>query len=305
MSNNHKEINEYRKFTAPAEIHKSVNSLIGMLEGIKLDFVLNQMEVDEIVNWCNLQRRFENKFPFSEIIPLIDKALSDGILTEEEIEDILWLCKNVIHHDGFNTYYNVVTSALQELHGIIHGVMADNKLTETEVIRMFDWMEDREFLKGFYPFDEIYSLLIAIKSDGVISEDEKNMLKAYFTNFIDTRASYNINEMEMKELQSKYSVQGICAVCPEIIIDGKTFSFTGTSSKAKRKEIAEIITNNGGIFNNNVTQQTDYLIVGDNGNPCWAFSCYGRKVEKAVELRKNGHQILIVHENDFWDETYI
>lgn len=31
----------------------------------------------------------------------------------------------------------------------------------------------------------------------------------------------------------------------------------------------------------------------------WAFSCYGRKVEKAVQLRKDGSQVIIVHENDF------
>lgn len=31
-----------------------------------------------------------------------------------------------------------------------------------------------------------------------------------------------------------------------------------------------------------------------------AFSCYDRKVEKAVKMRKEGHQILIIHEGDFW-----
>ena len=57
----------------------------------------------------------------------------------------------------------------------------------------------------------------------------------------------------------------------------------------------------GGIFKDSVVKNTDFLIVGDEGNPCWAFSCYGRKVEKAIELRKSGSKIQIVHENDFWD----
>lgn len=299
-----KEMEEYRRFTQPAEIHKAVNSLIGLLEGVKIDSKINEMELEEVINWCNLQRRFKKKFPFSEIIPMIDDALEDGVLTAEEIEDILWLCKNVIHEDGFNIYYDVVTSSLQKLHGIIHGVMADNVLTDEEISRMFDWMSDHEFLKGYYHFDEIYSLLIAIKTDGVISEDEKNMLKAYFGNFIDTRSSYNVNEVEIKKLQEQYLVNGICAVDPEIQFEGKVFSFTGTSSRVKRKEISELINNLGGIFKNNVTLDTDYLIVGDNGNPCWAFSCYGRKVERAVELRKSGSPILIVHEADFWDAVY-
>jgi hypothetical protein len=57
----------------------------------------------------------------------------------------------------------------------------------------------------------------------------------------------------------------------------------------------------GGIPLDSVTEDTDYLIVGDNGNLAWAFSCYGRKVERAVELRKKGHRIAIIHEFDFCD----
>ncbi len=48
-------------------------------------------------------------------------------------------------------------------------------------------------------------------------------------------------------------------------------------------------------------KNTDYLIVGNAGNPCWAYSCYGRKIEQAVDLRKAGGKIKIVNEIDFWD----
>lgn len=49
------------------------------------------------------------------------------------------------------------------------------------------------------------------------------------------------------------------------------------------------------------SKKVNYLVVGGEGNPCWAYACYGRKVEKAVELRRQGHPIVIVHENDFHD----
>ena len=57
----------------------------------------------------------------------------------------------------------------------------------------------------------------------------------------------------------------------------------------------------GGIPTDSINKRTDYLIVGDNGNPAWAFSCYGRKVEKALSLRKDGHTITMIHEFDFSD----
>jgi hypothetical protein len=50
-----------------------------------------------------------------------------------------------------------------------------------------------------------------------------------------------------------------------------------------------------------VIKELDYLIVAAERNLCWAFSCYGRKVEAAMDLRKSGTRLTIVHENDFWD----
>lgn len=111
----------------------------------------------------------------------------------------------------------------------------------------------------------------------------------------------NLSSYDLDELKNKYSVDGICAICQEIDFDGTTFCFTGQSKRAKRKEIAEIIESLGGKFNNNVTKKTRYLIVGNDGNPCWAFSCYGRKIEEAVNRRKNGQTLTIVNEIDFWD----
>lgn len=57
------------------------------------------------------------------------------------------------------------------------------------------------------------------------------------------------------------------------------------------------------LFTNSVSRKVIYLVVGNNGNPCWMFFCYGRKVERAMQLRKEGYSIMVVHENDFWDEV--
>jgi hypothetical protein len=304
MGKNYLEIDDYRIYTSKAEVHKAVNSLIGMITGIGIDGIINGDEISEIMNWCNLHRYLENKSPFLEIFPIIDCAILNNQFEPEDIQDILWLCNTVLKGDKFNGYYDIITSSIQQLEGVLHGVLADNELSDTEIIQLSKWMDEHDFLKGTYPFDEINSLLVSTLEDGIISDEERQILFAFFSNFIDTKMSYNINEFDIKALQSKYSISGICAVCPEISFENKIFCFTGTSRKGTRNEIAEIIKNNGGSFNNNVTKQTDYLIVGGEGNPCWAFSCYGRKVEKAVELRKNGSKIIIVHENDFWDEIY-
>lgn len=184
----------------------------------------------------------------------------------------------------------------------MHGMLSDGILSNSELKQLNDWLNENDDLGGTYPFDEIYSLLLAAKEDGVISDDEKNMIKAFCLNFIDTRESYNIHEDEVKRLQAEYCTHGICAVCPDISFVDKTFCFTGASKRASRNEIASIIEDKGARYINGVSSKIDYLIIGGDGSPCWAFSCYGRKVEQAMNLRKNGHKIVIVHENDFWDK---
>lgn len=292
------EIEEYRHFTKPAELHKAINTLKGIVAGITMEGGTSAAEMEELMNWCTLHQHLIDRHPFSELIPMIRTAQEDGVVSEDEAQDILWLCNNFVVN---NEYYDVTTSAMQYLSGMLHGMLADNELADREISVLRDWLDAHEFLKGSYPFDEIDSLIVASSADGVIDEKERQEMKAFFSNFIDMSMSINLNQLELEELQKTYSIDGICAVCPEIEFKGKTFCFTGQSYKSTRNEIAEIVVNKGANFSKNITQKVDYLIIGNAGNPCWAYSCYGRKVEQAVNFRKTGHNIVIVNETDFWD----
>ena len=297
-----KELHEYRRFMKKEEMHKALNSLFGILTGVAADGSISDEESNEIRNWYSLHVHLIKIHPFSDILPAIDMAFADNMLDIEEINGALWLCQRFLDTQNDRLYFDCVTSQIQHLEGMLHGIISDGVISDNEILALTEWLNDNDHLCGIYPFDEIYSLLVAATEDGSVSDDERNMLKAFFATFVDTRVSYNIHENDISELQKQYSIGGICAVCPEIVIKGKTFCFTGVSKKATRREIACIIENAGGIYNDRITDNTDYLIVGADGNPCWAFSCYGRKVEKAVNMRKEGHKIVIVHEYDLWDE---
>lgn len=292
------EIEEYRMFTGPAELHKAVNTLKGIVAGITTDDKINIDEVNELSHWCMCHAHLIDRHPFNELIPLIQSVYEDGIITDSEAKDIIWLCNNFVSDAD---YYNLITSSLQFLSGMIHGILSDNEISDEEIHMLKKWTTANDFLAGCYPFDEIESLLLSILEDGIITPEERDALKAYLSNFIDLKSSYNLNDYELSSLKEKYSISGICAACQEIDFDGNLFCFTGQSLKAKRKEIADLIISLGGKFNNNITNKTRYLIVGNDGNPCWAFSCYGRKVEDAVNRRKSGQLLTIVNEVDFWD----
>ena len=289
---------EYRQFTKPAELHKAINTLRGLVAGINSDLAVGDKEVTELAHWCELHAHLRDRHPFSEILPVVEHAYEDGVVTEDEAKDILWLCNNFVDD---SSYYDMMTSSIQFLAGMLHGLLAEGELSDREITTLKAWIDANDFLAGTYPFDEINSLLHVVLEDKKITADEREKLMAFFGNIIDFTASYNLSEKDFSQLREKYSIGGICAVCPEIVFEGKLFCFTGESYRAKRAEIAETITRLGGKARSSVSAKTDYLVVGNAGNPCWAYACYGRKIEEAVNLRKEGAGVVIVNETDFWD----
>jgi len=66
----------------------------------------------------------------------------------------------------------------------------------------------------------------------------------------------------------------------------------------RRKDIQDIVISKGGIPVERVTKTLDYLVIGALSNPCWAYSTYGRKIDSAMSMNRNGASIAIVHEDD-------
>ena len=295
---NCKEIKDYRIFTKKSEMDKAISTLCGLMHGIQIDEKINEHEMAELLNWCNVSSSFVSYSPFREIVTMIQNAASDGVITQEEYYDIMWVTDRAMDD---NLYYDICTKGIQYLQGILYGLMADNQINDTEIQKLSDALTDLEYLKGTYPYDELENVLTNILQDGIVTEEEREYLTAFCAEFVDTTASLNIHKPDIDALKAKYNIGGLCALCPDIEFKDKIFCFTGASTRHTRNEIAGIITQLGGIFKNSVTKKTDYLIVGDDGNPCWAYSCYGRKVEQALSLRKEGQKIVLVHENDFWD----
>lgn len=291
------EPNEYQRFTKPAELHKAINTLRGLVAGIGTDFAVEQPEIEELAHWCSLHAHLRDRHPFSEIIPLLEVICEDGIITKEEGKDILWVCSSFADNGN---YYDEITASIQLLEGMIHGMMADSTLSPTEIKGLKSWIDANDFLAGTYPFDEINALLYEVLEDGKVTKKEREMLLAFFSNLIEFKNSLNLVEQDYVDLREKYSISAVCTLDPDVKIEGHTFCFTGASYHGTRDELAETVKKLGGIFRGSVSAKTDYLVIGDGGSAAWAYSCYGRKIESAINNRKQGKSTLIIREEDFW-----
>lgn len=297
----HPDHSSYAPLTRRQRVDKAVNVFHGLVRGITIDSQLNAEEIEELLNWTREYADLIGRAPFKELNQKLTEVLADGQIDPEEQEDLLWVCRNLSPESD---YYDAITNDIQQLHGVMHGIMADGRVTMEEATGLQGWLDDHADLKGTYPYDELDSLLTVILQDKQIDEQEQEVLRSFFEDFIEYSFAKKVQTESQRvkaRLPKTFTLPGICAMCPEVAFDGRVFTFTGTSTKATRKRIVDQITELGAAFSPNVTSQTHYLVVGAGADPCWAFSCYGRKVEKAVEVRKSGGSILIVHESDFWD----
>ena len=73
---------------------------------------------------------------------------------------------------------------------------------------------------------------------------------------------------------------------PDVLIEGNTFVLTGTFVSGKRADVERLLKDLGGLTGKNVTNTTKYLVIGIIGSDNWIHSSFGRKIEKAVDLRE-------------------
>lgn len=286
---------DIRCFNSPRRLEKAMHTLEGVLRGVTMDGRVDDQELIVLSAWLGEHVEFQRKHPFTEIVPRIERIINERIVDEEERADVLWLCSQFT---SGSQHFDLITSDLQKLHGIMGGVAADSKISVDELRALREWMDEKEHLHGCWPFDEVNSLVTSVMADGRIDPTEHDAVLHFFA---DVLAFLNHKALGRKVEGVPPFRGGICAVQPNIVIADRSFCFTGAPKYGPKRVLQDAVAERSGIVEKNVVKELDYLVIGAEGNECWAYSAYGRKVEKAIEQRKAGGKVQIIHEFDFWD----
>lgn len=91
----------YFAFTPKSRLDKAIKSLAGIIEGISIDAEINKKELSFLSDWVREYEAVRNMHPFNELIPVVEEALADRILTEDEKLDILWLSEKLSSKSSF------------------------------------------------------------------------------------------------------------------------------------------------------------------------------------------------------------
>ena len=169
---------------------------------------------------------------------------------------------------------------IDELIGICRGVIADNTTNIQEAKFLLKWVESNYKVANFYPFNVLYSRLGEMLKDGILDDEEQKELLEIMTALTGGELI-----IEDRSIESMSSTLPLCEPEPIITIKGSSFVFTGVFTTGPRKKLSQLVVEIGGIIHDGVKKETNFLVIGDIGSLDWAHSSFGRKIEKAVELR--------------------
>jgi hypothetical protein len=178
---------------------------------------------------------------------------------------------------------------ITEAIGLMRGVLADGNVNKAEAEFMLGWILSQDKLCSDPILRPLLTLLHrACESDRAFSDNEGALLGELLslvggTELIPARTT---------SLSSTHFL----TPPPPAVRHKSTFVLTGTFRVGARSEVEEIVSALGGFVASNITQSTDFLIVGEKASPDWANPSFGRKIEAAHALVGRGFPIAIISE---------
>lgn len=291
-------------FAWQTHIEKATEELLGLLQGVAIDYKLKDVEIAGLIKWKESHQSLAKHWPFSELSERIEVALADGVIDADEREEIMEWCNEI--NEPTSTTSEMLTDITRRLHGVLQGILVDDEVADLEVRGLYDWLLDYEIFKDSWPFCEIRPLLEAILEDNKITKAERKRVKEYCEQYIGVPIT-NLQDHDVRKESWAQTdaphfkpISYICDSGVDIHFSDKLFCFTGKPRTGPKKDLEKLAEERGGLIKSNVTLNLDYLVIGANGDPCWSYSTYGRKIEAVIRNRKKADvNTTIVSEDDF------
>lgn len=184
---------------------------------------------------------------------------------------------------------------VDELIGLIKGILADDIVCQREAEFLLKWMEINRPAMDQWPAKALYPRIAAALEDGHLDAAEEAEIMALLQNAIGG------NDAIEQGFASNSTSLPLCAPAPVVEVSGRVFCFTGKFNSGNRDWCYSQVQSRGGVATNQVTKKLDYLVIGDIGSRDWLHSTHGTKILKAVEYRDNGAPLHIIGEQ-YWFE---
>ncbi|ACS80199.1 BRCT domain-containing protein [Maridesulfovibrio salexigens] len=183
-----------------------------------------------------------------------------------------------------------------ELLGLCRGILADGIVVEAEARFLLNWLNEHDTCLCHWHGSILKERLDEYLADGVWTEEEQENFCELAKKVVgmDTEAD------EPMPTKTGATTLPLSDPLPVMEFEERNFVVTGKFATGVRKKVVEMVTNRGGEVKKTVSKKVHYLVIGDLSSPNWKHSSYGRKIEKAIDLRDQGSEIYIVSEEHWY-----
>jgi hypothetical protein len=151
---------------------RNAGALRGLLEGLALDYQLNDGELgslDRVLAQAVEGSGAEASAIVDRLRDELAAVLADGVVTEDEREDLLALFFSVID-EGDDVEDVPEGAVIERLLGVIDGVLADGLVSEQETVDLDDLLEEFGPYQARWPFTAVRALLSRVANEGYSSQ---------------------------------------------------------------------------------------------------------------------------------------
>ena len=192
----------------------------------------------------------------------------------------------------------IIDRQIDELIGIIKGVMADGMVHQGEVEFLIEWMTANRKVLDQWPAKAIYPRLVAAMEDGHMDMDEEREIMDLLLATVGGNTAPQYGEAS-NSTSLPYTMP-----MPIIVFNDSSFCFTGKFQSGSRKWCEQQIIEQGGTLATGITKKLNYLVIGEIGSRDWLHSTHGRKIEKAIGYNDDGGGIAILGEQHWFEQLH-
>lgn len=273
-------------FSFSREKEKAIHGLKGILSGVVADKRLNEKEFLFLDTWLKSQHFLAEDKDVVTLLELVGDTLEDGVISPDELRQMRDRIEQILSTQDDATDR---VGRVDELIGFLTGVASDGVLNDQEIEAMSRWLESNESIREVWPASVIVNRLSHILEDGVITDEERDDLlvtvnQVTGTNVEETGVSYQAStEVWEDKIDS-------------LPITGKTFCLTGDFVSGDRNTVDTLLRCLGADTSTSINKNVDYLVIGTLASRDWLYTSHGRKIEKALLMKREGTDITIITE---------
>ena len=276
-----------RAFSFSNEKDRALYGLKGILAGLVADQRLNERELLFLDSWLQSQEYLSEDEDVLAILSLVGVILEDGVITPDELQQMQARIEQVIKHKESEAPEEV--GHIEELVGFLTGTASDGVLNDQEIAAISSWLENNESVKSVWPASVIVQRLAIILEDGIITDEEREDLLATVQQVTGTDADESGLGYEVSTEVWEDSIS-------DVEFAGSVFCLTGDFVSGDRESVDTLLRCLGAETNSSVNKSVSYLVIGTLASHDWLYTSHGRKIEKALLLKREGSDIKVITE---------